>query len=173
MGKKKKILVDMDGVLADVYKPLAEQESKISGKIIVEKELWGIPELEAFPNLFKIVNTKGFFRDAPLIEDSVEGLRYLNSKYDVLVVSSATEFPNSLGDKQAWLNEHFPFISWRQMIFCGQKDSIMGDVMIDDHPKNLSFFKGDKIIFEQPHNSNIEDSSFRRVSGWADIMEIL
>ena len=78
--------------------------------------------------------------------DCIEGLKYLNDKYNVLIVSSATEFPGSLIEKQEWLNEHFPFITWQQMIFCGRKDSIKGDIMIDDHPKNLSFFSGVKVL---------------------------
>jgi len=108
-----------------------------------------------------------------LIKDSIEGLSYLNDKHNVLIVSSATEFPDSMNEKLAWLNEFFPFISWKQMIFCGSKESIRGDVMIDDHAKNLSFFDGRRILFTQPHNVYVQDDSFERVSTWKDIMNIL
>lgn len=104
---------------------------------------------------------------------SVEGLQYLNKKYDVLIVSSATEFLNCLDDKQAWLKEHFPFISWRQLIFCGKKDSTTGNIMLDDHPKNLSYFQGERYIFTQPRNINIENSTYNRVYNWEEIMENL
>ena len=59
------------------------------------------------------------------------------------------------------------------MIFCGSKDSIKGDIMIDDHPKNLSKFEGKRILFTQPHNVYSHDESYHRVSGWKDIMDIL
>ncbi|NDV82279.1 5'(3')-deoxyribonucleotidase [Bacteroides sp. 51] len=169
---KHQILVDMDGVLADVYAQYIALEYAESGIKLIQKELNGIRE-EELPAFRKHVQKPGFFRTVPLMPDSIEGLRYLNNKYSVLIVSSATEFPNSLIEKQQWLNEYFPFISWKQMIFCGRKDSIKGSIMIDDHPKNLGVFSGKKIIFTQPHNTCLRDNSYHRVSGWKDIMEIL
>ena len=141
---KKKILIDMDGVLADVYKSLIRYQYTDRGVEKTEDQLNGIEEYKAFPDLREIVSNNRFFYYAPLMADCVEGLKYLNEKYDLLIVSAATEFPNCINDKQQWLEKYFPFISFRQMIFCGQKDSIMGDIMIDDHPKNLSLFKGEK-----------------------------
>lgn len=166
----KQVLVDMDGVLANVYAHLKDYEYKLTGIIPTEEEMHGRLEEYAFPSFQKIVRSKGFFRTAPLIEGSVKGLQYLNNNYKVLIVSSATEFPTSLSDKQAWLNEFFPFISWRQMIFCGNKDSIYGDIMINDHAKNLRFFEGRRILFTQPHNVYLHDNSFERVSSWREII---
>lgn len=169
----KQVLVDMDGVLADVYAHLIDYEYRESGLKLNLQQLYGKTEREAFPSFDKVICSKGFFRTAPLIEGSVEGLKYLNDTYKVLIVSSATEFPESLCEKQAWLNEHFPFISWKQMIFCGSKDSICGDIMIDDHAKNLNFFNGRRVLFTQPQNIYIEDHSYERVNNWKEIMSLL
>lgn len=165
----KQILVDMDGVLADVYAHLIAHEYRETGTRFTLQEMLGQLEEQTFPSFKKISERKGFFRTAPIMEDSVEGLNYLNNKYNVLIVSSATEFPNSLNEKFAWLNDFFPFITWKQMIFCGAKDSIWGDIMIDDHPKNLNPFNGRKILFTQPHNAFINDISFERVNNWKEI----
>jgi len=170
---KKRVLVDMDGVLADVYAQFIAMEFQETGNVVDIRTLDGKREDHGFPNFRKHVRAKGFFRTAPLIEGSYEGLKYLNEKYDVRIVSSATEFPNSLGEKLEWLNEHFPFITWEQMVFCGKKDSIKGDIMIDDHPKNLDYFDGERILFPQPHNKLIQDESYRKVDSWKQIMEIL
>ncbi len=169
----KQVLVDMDGVLADVYRQFQLYEEKETGKQIPPERLVGTPELEVFPNGKKHVRSEGFFRTAPLIDDSVEGLKYLNDRYNVLIVSSATEFPQSLTEKVDWLKEFFPFISWKQIILCGEKNSIKGDIMIDDHPKNLDFFEGEKYIFTQPHNVLIESGEYKRVNSWQEIMEDL
>jgi len=56
------------------------------------------------------------------------------------------------------------------MIFCGRKDSIKGDIMIDDHPKNLRVSDGEKYIFTQPHNIFITD--YKRVNSWNEIMTL-
>lgn len=170
---KLQVLVDMDGVLADVYTQFITLEYKNSGTILNPEDLYGKREDEAFPSFNEHVRCFGFFRTVPIIPESIEGLRYLNDKYNVLIVSSATEFPDSLSEKQAWLDEHYPFITWEQMIFCGRKDSIKGDIMIDDHPKNLSSFSGKKILFTQPHNIYLKDSSYQRVFGWQEVVKIL
>ncbi|MDL2214798.1 5'(3')-deoxyribonucleotidase [Dysgonomonas sp. OttesenSCG-928-M03] len=170
---KQQVLVDMDGVLADVYSQFQKMEFEDIGIKQSLKDLEGVLELNAFTHGNKYVRSKGFFRTAPLIENSVKGLKYLNDKYKVLIVSSATEFPDSLKEKLDWLNEHFPFITWEQMIFCGKKDSIKGDIMIDDHLKNLDYFDGKTYLFTQPHNALITDNKHRRVNSWEEIMNLL
>lgn len=170
---RQQILVDMDGVLADVYSQFIALEYKDSGIRLNVEDMYGKTESEAFPSFEKHVRSKGFFRTVPVIPGSIEGLKYLNEKYNVLIVSSATEFPRSLGEKQEWLNEHFPFISWEQMIFCGRKDSIKGDFMIDDHPKNLLTFEHERYLFTQPHNVYVPDNNYHRVSDWKDIVDSL
>ncbi len=167
------VLVDMDGVLADIYAQFIALEYRRSGRLIEKDELQGKPEDEVFPSFWEDVNSVGFFRTAPIIKDSVEGIKYLNDKYNVLIVSSATEFPNSMNDKRAWLTEFFPFISWRQMVFCGRKDCIKGDIMIDDHYKNLLHFPGRKILFTQPHNVDLSTPDFERVFHWKELIEKL
>ena len=156
---KKRILVDMDGVLADVYKSLINYQYTQKGINMTEQELMGVEERTAFPDITSIVCSNRFFYHSPLMVDSVEGLKYLNDRYELLIVSSATEFSGCLNDKQQWLEEHFPFIHFSQMIFCGRKDCIQGDIMIDDHPKNLDHFCGERYIFTQPHNADLNNES--------------
>jgi 5'-nucleotidase len=170
---KKIILVDMDGVLADVYSRFFELHEEESGQRLSIKDVAGLLEEEAFPNQINWVVTPGFFRSVPVMPGSREGLKRLNDGFKVIVVSLATEFPQSLTDKQLWLNEHFPFISWKQIVFCGSKDVIYADIMIDDHLKNLDNFKGDTIMFTQPHNMLIRKPGHKRVDSWAEIEKIL
>lgn len=164
-----RILVDMDAVLGDVYARFIDLEIKESGIKLELDSLVGKLEQDAFPHFDKHVHTKGFFRHVPLIDGSVEGLRYLNDKYEVLIVSSSTEFPNSLTDKMEWMEENFPFISWKQIVLCGRKDIIKGDAMIDDHLKNLTVFDGKRFLFTAPHNQLIVDKSCQRINHWEEI----
>lgn len=169
----KQLLVDMDGVLADVYSQFIKMELNESGNLLNLDSLSGMLESEAFPNFQKHVHSEYFFRTVLVMKDSVEGLNYLNNKYKVLIVSSATEFPNSLKEKVEWLHQYFPFISWKQIILCGEKDSIKGEIMIDDHYKNLRNFDGRKILFTQPHNNLIKNDSIERVNSWKEIISLL
>src|SRR5699024_11468068 len=95
-----------------------------SSDLIASDEIVGKTELEAFPNGSKHIQSEGFFRSAPTIPGSIKGLDYLNTHYKVWVVSSATQFPLSLHEKHQWLNEHYPFITWKQMIFCGEEKAV-------------------------------------------------
>jgi 5'(3')-deoxyribonucleotidase len=169
----KRILVDMDGVLADVYTRFFELHEQETGQRLSAKDVAGRLEAEAFPNQLKWVATPGFFRSVPVMSGSREGLKLLNDKYNIIVISLATEFPQSLTDKQLWLYDFFPFINWQQMVFCGDKNIIKADIMIDDHLKNLDNFNGETFIFSQPHNMLLNNSRHIRVNSWAEIEKLL
>lgn len=169
----KSIAVDMDGVLADVYSQFLKMHSEEFGGQLTMADVEGVPEREAIPEILKYVNSEGFFRNAPLMADCQKYLSEINEKYKLYIVSAALEFPLSLSEKQSWLNEHFPFITWQQIVFCGSKEIIKADIMIDDHFKNLDYFTGDTLLFTQPHNKFSDPGKHRRVNTWQEIGEIL
>lgn len=169
----KRIVVDMDGVLADVYSRFFDLHEKETGKRLSLSDVSGKLEAEAFPGQIRWVTTPGFFRSVPVMPGSIEGLKKLNSRFDVVVASMATEFPESLTDKQLWIQDNFPFITWKQLVLCGNKSLIRADIMIDDHPKNLDNFEGETIIFTQPHNIFFKDTKHFRVSSWKEIESLL
>jgi 5'-nucleotidase len=148
----KRIAVDMDGVLANVTENFFRYDEKDFGRRKTFEEIAGLPELDSFPRCMEYVFSKGFFISAPVVQDSQEVLFKLNRQYELFIVSAATEFPNSLSEKLEWLNEHFSFIKWQQMVFCGSKTIVAADMMIDDHFKNLDHFQGQTFLFTQPHN---------------------
>ncbi len=94
-------------------------------------------------------------------------VKKLNEKYEVFIVSSAMEFPNSLPEKLEWLAEHFSFLHWKQFVFCGSKKIVHGDYMIDDLPHNLEAFNGEKLLFTAPHN--MQFNHFQRVNNWKEV----
>jgi 5'-nucleotidase len=165
----KRIAIDMDGVLADTTRQFLDWHERETGVRLFEKDVVGKKEAEAFPNVYSWVNTEGFFRYAPLIADGQEVVKKLCAKYEVFIVSAATEFPSSLADKQAWLGEHFPFISWRNIVFCGSKTIIKADIMIDDHFKNLDIFEGETLLFTAAHNALADAGKHTRIHTWRDI----
>jgi 5'-nucleotidase len=169
-----RIAVDMDGVLADVFEQFLDWDERDTGKRKNREAITGISELEAFPLARKYVYTENFFRTLAVIKDSQRVLSRLNERYEVFIVSAATEFPQSLPEKQAWLSEHFSFIPWQQIVFCGSKKIIAADIMIDDHFKNLDHFTGHTtLLFSQPHNLLHDAGRHRRVNSWQEIAEIL
>nr|WP_305050461.1 hypothetical protein [Elizabethkingia bruuniana] len=57
---KKRVLVDMDGVLADVYSQFIKYEQTESGTIISIDKTKGLDETIAFPNVDKHLREPGF-----------------------------------------------------------------------------------------------------------------
>lgn len=163
----------MDGVLAGVFDHFVKYHYDETGEVITVADALGRTELEPFSNGVGYLHREGFFRTLPVIRGSREVLEKLNQRYEVFIVSSATEFPQCLQEKQAWLNEHFPFISWEQMVFCGIKTIIQADIMIDDHFKNLDRFPGKTILFNQPHNQLADEGRHTRVLDWLEIEKLL
>ena len=168
-----RIAVDMDGVLADTTEQFFYYDERDFGKRRSLEEIIGKPESAAFPKAKEYVRTKDFFRTAPVMKESQSVLSELNKRYEVFIVSAATECPQSLFEKHEWLNEHFPFITWQQMVFCGSKTIVEADIMIDDHFKNLDPFKGTTFLFSQPHNLLQSTGKHKRVNSWKDIADIL
>ena len=168
-----RLAVDMDGVLADVYEQFFRYDERDFGQRRPIEDVVGVEERKAFPYINEYVHAKGFFRTAPIIKDSVEVLTDLNKNYELFIVSAAMEFPQSLPEKLEWLNEHFSFLSWQQIVFCGSKKIVDADIMIDDHFKNLDLFKGTSLLFTQPHNQLKNNGRHKRVDSWKEIASIL
>ena len=170
-----RIAVDMDEVLADPLSKFIQLYNRDYGvsldlKIEPGNEIYHhVPE-HASQKWYEYINEKGFFRDLPLIENSQEVICQLQQKYEVYIVSAALEFRNSLEDKYDWLAEHFPFIPWSHIVFCGHK-IVDADILIDDRIKNFTDFKGRKLLFSSPHNLLI--TQYERVDNWLQVAEKL
>ncbi|WP_256002675.1 5' nucleotidase, NT5C type [Pedobacter deserti] len=170
-----RIAIDMDEVLADPIKKFIKLYNRDYG---VSLDTVLIPGNEIYQHVpeavkdkwFDYINEPGFFRDLEPLEGSVSAVRALHEKYEVYIVSAAMEFRNSLIDKYDWLNEHFPFIGWKNIIFCGNK-IVDVDVMIDDRAKNFVGFKGRKLLFTSPHNLLLTE--YERVNNWREVLEKL
>lgn len=169
-----RIAVDMDGVIADTVEQFLDWDERDFGRRRQLADIQGKPESEAFPNIRKYVYSEGFFQDLKVVKDSQKVLAKINEKYELYIVSAATEFPQSLSEKQSWLQRHFSFIPWQRIVFCGSKQIIHADIMIDDHFKNLDYFSGPTtFLYSQPHNIRQDPGRHRRVSSWEEIAGIL
>jgi 5'-nucleotidase len=161
----------MDGVLADTETHFIKYYESESGEKFDREAMLGIPESQSFPDktaVWRYVNTPGFFRTLPLIEGGRQAIETLMEEFEVYIVSAAMEFPLSLYEKKQWLEEHFPFISWKNIVFCGDKSIIKTDYLIDDHLKNLDNFSGIPLMFTAAHNVNI--NHHQRLNNWAEIL---
>ena len=172
-NSRKTIAIDMDGVIADTISNFITWYEREVGVRIPLQAFEGKPEAEGLPDnaVSRYVVTPGFFRSVPVMEGAKEAVLEISKTFDVYIVSAAMEFPQSLFEKYEWLREHFPFISWKNIILCGDKSIIGTDYIIDDHVKNLDTFKGKALMFSAGHNIGIDRHA--RVNNWKEVISFL
>jgi 5'(3')-deoxyribonucleotidase len=171
MTNKTRIAIDMDEVIADTIDKFIELYKHKHQTEIRLDQMDGKEFNELLPDDIKqtlkaYIHEPGFFRDIKVMEGAQEVVKALCEKYDVYIVSAAMEFPNSLIDKYNWLAEYFPFIHWKNIIFCGNK-IVDVDIMIDDRIRNFAGFKGRPLLYTSPHNTFITE--YERVNSWAEV----
>lgn len=159
----------MDEVIADVMPKFESIYEKEFGKSVRKEDYWGkkIYQLENASYIRDFLHHDGFFADLPVMPGSQEVVRELSEHYDIFITTAAMEFRASLRDKFDWLKDHFPFIHWKNFVFCGDKSIIRADYMIDDHPSNLRKFEGKGLLFTASHN--IHETEFTRVNNWEEV----
>lgn len=168
-----RIAIDMDEVIADPISKFIKMYNRDFGvplDLVLEpgKEVFQHVPQDVNRRWYEYINEKGFFRDLPVVPGSVEAIQKLQENHDVYIASAAMEFRNSLEDKLDWLADHFPFIPWTNIIFCGTK-VLDVDVLIDDRIKNFVNFKGRPLLYSSPHNLLITD--YERVNTWDEVLE--
>ncbi|WP_022823952.1 5' nucleotidase, NT5C type [Hymenobacter norwichensis] len=172
---KIRIAVDMDEVIADSIARFQKWYGLDFQSTITLEQLQGknahevvAPEHQAA--LREYPNRPGFFKDLPIMADSQRVLGEMAQRYELFIATAAMEFPNSFLDKYNWLQQHFPFIPWRNYVFCGDKSILNADYLIDDNAFNFDNFRGEGILFNAPHN--VHETRYRRVHSWLEIGEI-
>ncbi|GGH11660.1 5' nucleotidase, NT5C type [Mucilaginibacter phyllosphaerae] len=172
----KRIAIDMDEVVADAIGRFAEWYKRDYGIEFTAKQLNTTP----FENLIDpthngfikaAVYHDDFFKDLAVIPGCKEVIKDLYQHYELFFTTAAMEFPNSLLPKLAWLGEHFPYILWTNIVFCGDKSIINADYLIDDNVKHFKRFIGQGILFTASHNHDVQWDV--RVNNWQQIRELL
>lgn len=167
---RKKIAIDMDEVLADTLGAIIDGVNERANLGITVESLNGqklkhvIPEHDGL--VTEILREPGFFRHLKVMPNAQEVVEKLNEHYDVYIATAAMDVPTSFHDKYEWLLEHFPFLD-PQHFFCGRKNIINADYLIDDNPRQLAIFEGESIMYTAVHNMNHHE--YKRVNGWKDV----
>ncbi|RAJ05285.1 5'(3')-deoxyribonucleotidase [Chitinophaga skermanii] len=166
------IAIDMDETIADPISKARAWYYRDYGVAFTDDQMHGKHFGEVVPPEHKAIitqylNTPGFFRDLDIFADAQRVIEELNKKYRVFIVSAAMEFPNSLLDKVQWLQEFFPYLTWRQYCLCGDKSVVQTDYMIDDLTRNFVHFKGKPFLYHGHHNVHAE--GYERVMNWEDV----
>jgi len=127
---KKRVYVDQDGVLCNF--------DDASRKAIIENPSQRYPQSQW-----------GFFLKLEEIPGAIEGIRILQEKYDVWILTRPSfKNVNCFTEKAQWILDHFDFELLEKTIMCGDKSLVKGDYLIDDrNTDKQSEFEGEWIEF--------------------------
>src|SRR5262249_54085271 len=171
-----RVAVDMDEVIVDILTRQLEWYNRATGENLSPELIAQIGLEAAIPaehrELFEsIPHQPGFFDDLGIIENSQRALRLLDANFDVFITSAAMEVPSSFDAKFKWLQKHFPFIPPSRIVFCGDKEIVNADYLIDDRSRHFARFRGTGILFTAPHNAR--ERARLRANNWDELLAIL
>lgn len=173
---KPRLAIDMDDVIADsmtliLNKYNKEYNTNLSKNDLHGKTIYDLIPTEHIPAIKHYQNTRGFYKDVPLIPQANHAIPELTTKYDIFIVSAALEFPNSLPDRFDFIGDHFPMIPWNNIVFCGNKQIVKADYIIDDMLENINSYSTKGFLFSAYHNIGIEHEN--RVEDWEHAIKLL
>ncbi len=171
----KRIAIDMDEVMADTIGHFLERYNNQFGMTLSTEDFSGKHVFEVLdeahrPAAREYFQEEDFFATIPVMPDSAEVVQALMKNYEVFIATAAMDVPCSFRAKYHWLQQHFPFISPQQIVFCGDKSIVAADYLIDDNLRQLASFRGEGIIYTAPHNIN--ETRYRRVDSWLDVRKM-
>jgi 5'(3')-deoxyribonucleotidase/uncharacterized protein with PQ loop repeat len=175
-SRRLRVAIDMDEVIADSLTRHLELYNRATGESLSADLISDIGLDAAIPATYRelferLPHQDGFFDDLGVIEDSQRAVRLLDSSFDVFITSAAMEVPSSFDTKFKWLQRHFPFIPPSRIVFCGDKEIVDADYLIDDRSRHFSRFRGIGILFTAPHNAR--ERARVRANNWQDVLAIL
>ena len=171
----KRIAIDMDEVITDAIGRFAEwykrdYEIEFTAEQVRSNKFEDLimPEHRGFIRDYAFHDD--FFKDLDVIPGSQEVIRDLYEKYEIFITTAAMEFPNSFLPKLKWLKDHFPYVSWTNIVFCGDKSIINADYLIDDNVRHFKRFIGQGVLFTAAHNIN--EGWEVRVNNWQEVRQM-
>lgn len=131
------ILVDMDGVLADMDSHLekkwfAEHPDfpPPSERLDWNFESW-VPE-HLHEAMWDLMHTEGFFYEIPEMPGARDAMHKMAERHDVFICTSPVLSRHCALEKWDWVSEHLGPEWTRKMIITADKTIIHGDYLIDD-----------------------------------------
>jgi len=158
-----RVLLDVDGVLADFLTPCIQIINEMTGwdKKKADIKSWhvfkslGVPE-DVETRVYAEMQRPGWCLSLDPLPGAVEGVARLRQTSEVYFVTSPMKSPNWTHERTLWLIEHFG-ADWKSVIHCSAKHVCAGDVFVDDRVEHLVRWKkshphGVAIKYEAEHN---------------------
>ena len=175
-NRRLRLAIDMDEVIADAFAAQRLWYQITHGYTWTDDELKGrhlgdLAAPEHAEDMQKLLHAGEFFADLTVMPGAKEALKHLSQDFDIFITTAAMEYPASCAPKFQWLQKNFPFISPLNIVFCGHKNILAADYLIDDNVRHFRNFQGQGVLFSALHNQNVAWSP--RVNNWHEAVSYL
>jgi len=157
MNKKPIVLLDVDGVMTNHTVEYLEEINELFGKEYTIEDVtsydYGFLEEEERELMFRRWEFASY-DDCSLTDQQQLAIENLRGYCRVVVCS--TPFVGHIQSKQRFLLRYF---SRDDIVLCGDKTLVGGDILVDDSERNIERFRevgGHGIVFDQPWNQGID-----------------
>lgn len=161
---KHRVLLDVDGVLADLLTPCLAVASEIVGRELMPADMseWHfeslLPDKSDVNTLWKRIGAPGVCRSLLPYPDAVEGVRALAEVAHVYAVTlPLSANPQWTSEREAWLLEHFG-IPQNMVVHTAAKYLVKGAMLVDDKPEHVQEWareheRGIPVLWEHPYTA--------------------
>ena len=177
-----RILVDMDGVIADFEKGVLDAyRNRHPNKSFIpleQRTSFYIKEQypdEIQPLVEEIYLSKGFYLGLPPIEGSLDALSELASReYEIYICTSPLlNNPFCIQEKYDWVINHLGNDWTKRMIVSKDKTIVHGDFLIDDKPEVTGVQQPtwEHILYSHPYNSQVNSKRRMTWRTWKSVID--
>ncbi len=171
---RKRIAIDMDETICDTMARHLDWYNTEFQQNLTKADLHGLKIYDKVPQEHRArvrayPDIPAFFDDIPVYPHAAEVIAELHERYDIVIATAAMEHPTSFTPKYQWLRKYLPFLSPMNYIFCGKKNVVQADFLIDDSSRHFDGFVGQGILFTAQHN--VHESAQVRVNNWLEVRD--
>lgn len=181
MNNSLTILVDMDDVMVDLIGAWVDWLNIKHDLDVDESSVTNWDMTKVFPML-----TEEEIHAPLFIDEFWMGVKPISGASDVLqslikdghkIYVVTASHPDTMKPKSRILFEHFPFLTYKNIIVAYDKGMVQGDVIIDDYVPNLISVGSERsmrILITKPHNTYYQDDgSIIRASDWNEVYSLV
>ncbi len=178
---KPRVLVDVDGVMADFNKAAIATANQLFGTAYEAKNVneWSVARYmkltkEQEDAFYFELHKPGWASSLEPYPGAKEGIRELREHADVHIVTSPVFSATWCGDRWQWLKGHFEIPS-RDVTHTHQKHLVSGEVIVDDKPSNVRRWatehpEGAAFLWLQKYNMHETDKRLKYATTWEDVI---
>lgn len=177
--KRLTILCDADDTIQELTVHWLAELNRRYNYNVRKEDIKSWDMTKAYPGLTPDEVLEPLYRDAfwertTPVDGSVHYLkRLIDDGHNLLIVTASNS--ETFDAKKRKLTEMFPFLRKEQIIRENNKQTVAGDILIDDGVHNLIGGQYRKFLFNQPNNSDFNEKNYdiTRVYSWKEIYEMI